>query len=530
MKITGQGAKFFAFGQALLYPLFMDKALFAWIGNTDLRAAEGVSGAGVGPIAQALAKDQYAEVHLLNDHAASACKAYCRWLRAQSDTELVIHTAKLDSPTDFRQIFERASVLLQRFSEEHRTSPMQMVFHLSPGTPAMAAIWLLLGKTLYPAELIESSVQSGVRRVDVPFDIHAEYLPRMIDASDARAMELAQAPVPSTPEFGAIQHRCDEMKKVVARARHIALHDVPVLILGESGTGKELFARAIHSASPRRERRFVSVNCGAIPSELVESEFFGHRKGAFTGAIADKPGYLEEASGGTLLLDEVGELPLPAQVKLLRALQAGEIQKVGDTRPVKVDIRVISATNRNLLQEVASGRFREDLFHRLAVGVLHLPPLRERPGDLSLLTDRIMGEINDRCQNVPGWKKKEISAGARKRVSQHAWPGNVRELVNTLSRAAIWCRGETISADDLRDALLTMPINGRGQEAILNRDLGGGFSLPEVINEVACHYLERALCETRGNKTRAAELVGLPSYQTLTNWLARHGIRDDVAW
>ena len=170
------------------------------------------------------------------------------------------------------------------------------------------------------------------------------------------------------------------MKRVIARARRVAPRSVPVLIEGETGTGKELIARAIHQAGPRRGRAFVAVNCGAIPADLVESELFGHEKGAFTGADRSRKGYFEAADAGTLFLDEIGELPAPAQVKLLRVLQDGLVVRIGATRPVQVDVRVIAATNRTLTHEVARNRFREDLFYRLAVAVLKLPPLRERPG------------------------------------------------------------------------------------------------------------------------------------------------------
>ncbi|MBW7863662.1 MAG: sigma 54-interacting transcriptional regulator [Candidatus Hydrogenedentes bacterium] len=507
----------------------MRHIFFAWIGHTDLKAALGHAEAGVGPLAQGLAGGRHDEAHLLSDHPPAMGKNYIKWLEKRTGTSLQLHPVRLKSPTDLRQIYEAVTKVLDAAARNRGETPEQWVYHLSPGTPAMASVWLLLGKTVYPARLIESSPQAGVKTVDVPFDIAADYIPKMLEGTDARAVELAQAAAPPTPEFGAILHKCDAMKKVVARARHVALHDVPVLILGESGTGKELLARAIHSGSPRRDGPFVAVNCGAIPADLVESEFFGHRKGAFTGADKDRRGYLEEASGGTLLLDEVGELPRPAQVKLLRALQTGEIQKIGDTRTVKVDFRVLAATNRDLLREVMQGRFREDLFHRLAVGVLHLPPLRERHGDLPLLCERILEGINARCASVPGWKHKNISNTAKILVHNHAWPGNVRELGNTLARAAIWCQGDTIGAENLKEALLTVPGNAGAGNAILGRALGEGFSLPEVMTEVARHYLGRALKEAHGNKTRAAELAGLPSYQTLTNWLQRYGIENDLA-
>ncbi len=182
------------------------------------------------------------------------------------------------------------------------------------------------------------------------------------------------------------------MARLLTRARHVAARAVPVLVEGETGTGKELLARAIHAASPRRGRPFIAVNCGAIPSELVESSLFGHAKGAFTGAIAERPGVFEAAHSGTLFLDELGELPLAAQVKLLRTFQEGEVTRVGETAARKVDVRIIAATHRDLLAEVTAGRFREDLFFRLAVAVLRLPPLRDRKGDLGLLIDHMFAQ------------------------------------------------------------------------------------------------------------------------------------------
>ena len=213
------------------------------------------------------------------------------------------------------------------------------------------------------------------------------------------------------------------------------------MIEGESGTGKELLAKAIANEGVRKEKPFRVINCGAIPSELLESELFGHEKGSFSGAIKDRAGYFEEADKGTLFLDEIGELPLSAQVKLLRVLQECEVARVGSSRPRKVDVRIIAATNRDLAEEVRKGRFREDLFYRLAVVVLKIPSLRQREGDIGLLVDALLRRVNEECAEEPGYIQKKISAGARNLLLNHPWPGNVRELQNTLRRAAIWSEG-----------------------------------------------------------------------------------------
>lgn len=498
-------------------------ALVAWIGNTDLRASVGELGDALGPIAQAVQDRGFLDVQLISDHTKSRSEDYVRWLTSRTGAVADLHLARLSGPTRFAEIYEAAVVVLDRLTRDATAANRRFVYHLSPGTPAMAAVWMLLAKTTYPAELIESSPQEGVQTVSLPFEISAEYVPALTAPGDDDILRLTQGLPPEAPEFGAIVHRSTRMKRVVAQARRVAEHDVPVLIQGETGTGKELFARAIHASSQRNTGPFVEVNCGAIPRELVESEFFGHTKGAFTGATQAKKGFLEAANGGTLFLDEIGELPLPAQVKLLRALQEGVVQRVGATRTTRVDFRVIAATNRKLLEDVAAGRFREDLFHRIAVGVLQLPPLRERAGDLGVLVEYILGRINANCEDRPGWTHKKLSAGAKNLLAQHAWPGNVRELFNTLSRAAIWTVGERIGTEDIRQALFPVRKDLTGTDAILNRSLGNDLRLPELLAEVARHYLKRAYEEAGGNKSAACKLVGLPNYQTLTNWMKKYG-------
>jgi transcriptional regulator with PAS, ATPase and Fis domain len=490
---------------------------------TDLKAARGELGASLGPIGQACRLRGFSAVHLLSDHASARTKEYADWLASQMTSGVAVHPATLSGPTEFGEIYEAAIAVVGGVlaSTRHAHIP---TYHLSPGTPAMAAVWMLIAKTVYPAELIESSPETGVRTVSLPFDIAAEYKPAPKRPQDDQILRLTQGLPPETPEFAEIIHSCKPMKRVLAQARRLALHGVPVLIQGESGTGKELLARAIHTGSERKGGRFVEVNCGAIPSELIESEFFGHKKGAFTGAVDNRAGHFETANGGTLFLDEIGELPLAAQVRLLRALQEKKIQRVGDSKLQSVDVRVIAATNRNLLEEVRAGRFREDLFHRIAVGVLQLPPVRERRGDVTLLIDWTLAKLNKDSDGISGWKDKKLSPGARNLLLQHPWPGNVRELINTLSRALIWTTNDTVDADDIREALLPTTV-GTGGETILNRPLGEGLDLRQLLSDVAIHYLKRAMLESEGNKRKAAGLLGLPNYQTLTNWLEKYGVQ-----
>jgi DNA-binding NtrC family response regulator len=506
-----------------LYLHAVPRIMVAWIGKTDLRAPTEADSIGRGPIAQALSAHSFDDVVLLSDYDEGAAKPYVKWLRTQSKARIVVMHERLSGPTQFAEIYEAAARCVSR-ALDGRSSGVHLTFHLSPGTPAMAAVWILLAKTRFPAELIESSREHGVRTVSVPFDISADFIPDLLRDQDERLREASAAESPSAPEFADIIHRSRVMARLVQRARRVAVRSVPVLIEGESGTGKEMLARAIHMASPRRERPFIAVNCGAIPAELVESELFGHEKGAFTDAKQARQGYFEVADGGTLFLDELGELPGPAQVKLLRALQEGEVVRLGNNKPLKVDVRILAATNRILTDEIAGGRFREDLFYRLAVAVLKIPALRERAGDIGLLVDYLLQQVNREAATEPGFREKTISAGARNLLLAHPWPGNVRELLNTLRRAAIWGDGAAISSEDVREALLPGPAPP--QTALLDRPLGSGFKLPDLLGEVARHYLGRALDEAHGNKTKAAELVGLPSYQTLTNWLAKYEVHS----
>lgn len=499
----------------------MKSILFSWIGFADLKASRGEKNLGLGPIAQAVSERSFQKVILIYDIPDPDCHVYIKWLKKFSLAQIQIRKARLSGPTHFGDIYEAAVGVIEN-TLDSEDSDVELTYHLSPGTPAMAAVWIIVAKTRYPATLIESSIKRGVKVASVPFDISAEFIPDLLRKPDQRLEVLTAGLAPQAPEFENIIHRCNGMKRVVAMARLIAPRSVPVLIEGDSGTGKELLARAIHKAGPRREKPFVAVNCGAIPSELIESELFGHEKGAFTSAERQRKGYFETADTGTLFLDEIGELPLAAQVKLLRALQEKEVTRLGASQPVPFDVRIIAATNRNLIKETTEGRFRPDLFYRIAVAVLKLPTLKDRTGDISLLIDRILDQINAESVNEPGYKYKKISSAAKNFMLKHTWPGNVRELQNTLRRAAIWSPSTTIDLEDIQDAML--PIVQPGGDEILGKPLGDGINLPKLMEILAQHYLNRALREASGNKTRAAELVGLPSYQTFSNWTKKYNV------
>ena len=315
----------------------MRRVLLTWIGHTDLRATAEEQIIGAGPVAQALTARRFDEAFLITDHEDE--RRYITWLEKRSKgTKLHVLRQALTGPTEFGEIYV-AAVRASQLALADGAGNTSLTFHLSPGTPAMAAVWIILAKTRFPAELIESSKEQRVRTASVPFDISADFLPDLLRRPDEELQRLSTGLSPEAPEFEEIVHRSRAMKRVILRARRVAPRSVPVLIEGETGTGKELLARAIHSASPRKDKPFVAVSCGAIPPELVESELFGHKRGSFTGAAADRKGHFVETAGGSLFLDEVGELPKPAQVKLLRALQEREVLPLGSSRPQGIDVR-----------------------------------------------------------------------------------------------------------------------------------------------------------------------------------------------
>jgi len=290
--------------------------------------------------------------------------------------------------------------------------------------------------------------------------------------------------------------------------------DAPVLVMGETGTGKELVARAIHRNGARAARPFVPVNCGALPEGLLESELFGHVRGAFTGAVVDKRGLFEEARGGTLFLDEIGEMSKALQVRLLRALELGEVRPVGSARATTVDARVIAATHRDLERAVSEGSFREDLFYRLHVFVIRVPPLRERREDIPLLAAHFLAGFAARGRGAAALTSAAVAA-----LATHDWPGNVRELENTLERLVAEARGGTIDVPDL-------PPVFRERPAALEEPLFSG--LPS-LQELEKRYLRHVLAEVRGNRSRAAEVLGIDR-RTLYRMAERFGIElgDDA--
>ncbi len=320
----------------------------------------------------------------------------------------------------------------------------------------------------------------------------------------------------------------EPLRVVLRQVERLAPVGTTILITGESGTGKELVARALHARSPRAAMPFVAVNCGAIPGGLIESELFGHARGAFTDARTARRGLFSEADGGTLFLDEVGELPPPAQVKLLRVLQEGEIRPVGENRAEKVDVRVIAATLRDLGRLVERGEFREDLYYRLNVVNVRVPPLRERTSDIPLLARSFLARFNREFNREP--PVRGFSPEAEALMASYAWPGNVRELENAMERAVLLADGPLILPDNLPERLwAASPPGPTGDNASPARvpPAGSDLSLKRAIRELEESYIRAALRRTKGNRTRAAEVLDI-SHRALLYKIKEYGIDPDA--
>jgi two-component system, response regulator FlrC len=333
-----------------------------------------------------------------------------------------------------------------------------------------------------------------------------EFLPLPPDA------ELIGALLATLTQQGhAIVHADPRTAALLALAERVAASDASILVVGASGTGKELMARFVHSHSRRGNARFVAVNCAAIPEALLESELFGHEKGAFTGAVARRVGRFEEANGGTLLLDEISEMDPRLQAKLLRAIQEKEIDRVGGSQPVKVDVRILATSNRNLEEEVAHGRFRADLYFRLNVVSLQLPPLRDRPKDIPVLARHFALKY----ARANGIEPKELSADAYRVLQSHSWPGNVRELENTIHRAVLLAGGSRIEIDAI------LVSGGQGAGAAATSSGGGASQVGRTVADVERDLIIDTLRHCFGNRTHAANILGI-SIRTLRNKLKQY--------
>ena len=333
---------------------------------------------------------------------------------------------------------------------------------------------------------------------------------RAMDEVHKRMKSASASKSDSECSFDSILGQSDCMKRAISLAEKVSKTDVPVLLTGETGTGKEVFAQAIHNNSGRSKKPFVAVNCSAFSKELLESEMFGYKAGAFTGALKDKKGLFEEADNGTIFLDEIGEMAYDLQAKLLRILESGEYIKIGETKPTKVNVRVIAATNRDLVQEIENGSFREDLFYRLSVFRIQLPALREHPEDIPLLADSFIRSFAEKLRmSIP-----KIDSSFYEVLCRYTWKGNVRELRNVIERSMIVCNGEILTSTDL-------PIDI--QQISENKSIGSSSCSDFELASIEKLHIIRVLEYTKGNKTEAARLLKI-GLTTLYRKIEEYGL------
>ncbi|MEQ8170232.1 MAG: sigma 54-interacting transcriptional regulator [Candidatus Eremiobacterota bacterium] len=507
----------------------MKSICLSWIGDQDLNYVS-IENSGVGPV-NALLQSKYAsafdEVHLFCDqHRKEDTEKYI--LSHKNNKSILFHKCDLDNPTDYKKIYEIVIKYLKNLEQKYK-SQINWHFHTSPGTSQMSSIWLLLGKTRHPATLYQSyydkeTKKQYVKILDIPFNIEMEFIPELKKKADIELLNNWG----NIPEYLCIIHKSEIMKNLLNKAYKIAAHYVPVLILGETGTGKELFARAIHASSIRKDKKIMVLNCSAIQETTANATLFGWSKGAWTGSYGEGKGLFQECNGGTLFLDEIGDLNIETQTRILRTLQYGEIQRVGDGKVSTVDVRVIAATNKNLIKMVNEGTFREDLFHRINVGILNLPPLRKRKEDIILLAEHFLTEINEkfsRDQAIYSYNHKKFSMGTKNFMVNYYWPGNIRELYHTIERACIWSDSEVIDEKDFKDSVVNFSKGNYMNSTEI--ELNEPVNLEEITDNLKKKYIEKALEVTGKNKAQAAKLLGYKNYQTLSNHMKSLGSSDD---
>lgn len=509
----------------------MKTILVSWLGdhdfsvkpslNFDEKHSQGPVEKAVSSFAQQLNRVEFDEIVLLYSWGGFTYKTqsvseeqaqrekvadYCEGLRTITSAQVGYRLNKVKNVTDYTEIYNVVSKELAELSGRHCGEKIQLVFHISSGTPTMQAIWLLLSKTEYPSTiLIKTSREVGLELVDFPFDIAVRNQPYYTETPKFQNLK--------SESLSKIKWQSEEMREALSLAGNIARHDdMRVLIQGDTGVGKELFAELIHNNSKRAKGPFITVNCGAIPENLIEAELFGYKKGAFTGADRDKKGCFEQADGGTLFLDEIGELPLLQQVTILRLTDKHEqkVKPVGGEEEIKVDVRIIAATHRNLMSKVAEGEFREDLFYRLCDANLKIPPLRERVGDIDRLVDHFITKIHQSSDDNEGGAKF-LSIEARQFLKAQQWPGNVRELETTISRAyKLYSQNSVISRNDVEKAMIASLAKVREDE-LMNQAFGDGFNVKLLELKVRAHYIVKAIKES--GETNAAETARLLGFK-----------------
>ena len=491
------------------------KVLLSFIGFHDPFAPSATTGVMLaGPVLTVLAERAFDQVYLLSTPKTAHSSACTAAAIKERHPGVIIHVLEvpLKDPTNYLGILRQLRGHFKNLNASHPDAEYSI--SISSGTPHMHACWLLLAASgEIPATILQSTPPEFVPEGRSPvreIDVHQKDFPtitRQVDLSEPDEDD-ASIIAAACRNLGIVGEDPAFLKSLREAFIYSQYDDFHVLLLGETGSGKEYFAQFIHHLGPRASRPLVTVNCSSIPENLVESQLFGHRKGSFTGAMGDQEGKFKVADLGVLFLDEVGELPLPVQAKLLRVLEQGEIEPVGSNRPVKVNVRVIAATHRDLREMVAAGTFREDLYQRFGSSIA-IPPLRSRKIDVAALAAHLLAAWNARHQ-----LQKRLSAGAINELVRYPWPGNVRELRRVIQQSAMLASGKVIGPGDLR---FEAPL--RSSPLAVLPDPTEGFKINDFLDDVRRQLIQRAMELSGGVQSRAAKRLGV-SPQALNQLLA----------
>ena len=422
---------------------------------------------------------------------------------SHKNLDIEVRGLVLQDPTDYFAILKELRVNVRKICDD--TPQANFFISVTSGTPQMHACWILLAACgEIPAYILNVRPSQFVSK-DLPLitevDLTSKDFPTV--RSKVTEIEILEDNIPdietAITQLGIVGDH-PLMSRALEMGAALAPSEAPIFLLGETGTGKELFATFVHRLSGRSRDHFVPLNCAAIPKDLVESILFGHKKGAFTGAISEQTGKFDQADSGTLFLDEIGELPVSTQAKLLRVLEDGLVEPLGDKRPHKVNVRTIAATNKDLGRAISNGQFRQDLYYRLNVGEIRVPPLRERRSDIPKIALHILDKINRSLR-----KPKRLSTDALRRLQNHSWPGNVRDLENVIERSARLLRQEALHEDDL---MISEPVTYADPLAALPEP-SKNFSLEQYITSARKQLVLRAIELSSGNKSEASRLLGI---------------------
>jgi DNA-binding NtrC family response regulator len=505
-------ARCLALHQEMLMPYKKLMILLSFTGSHDPFSRSAQDGdARTGPVLTVLAERTYSAVYLFTTpRMADISLETSREVRRRyPDTSVNIKEVPLKDPTNYIGILRQIRGHFKSIRGEHPNERFSIA--VSSGTPQMHACWLMLAAGgEIPATILQTTppefVPEGascVKEIDLSSEEFPRITLRQIEGGHDFDSDLAQ----TCREIGIIGDDPSFVKALSEAAAYAEYDEIHVLLLGETGAGKECFTRLIHQMSTRASRPLITVNCSSIPSELVESQLFGHKKGAFTGAVSDQEGKFKAADGGVLFLDELGELPMSAQAKLLRALEYGEIETVGQQKPQKVDVRVIAATNRDLRSMVAAGKFREDLYQRFGA-VVTIPPLRQRKTDIPALALHLLEEWNRRHQ-----KQRSLTPKALAALGQFLWPGNIRELRRVILQSAMLSQRTVLSEKDLR---FEEPVSSDPSAAV--PEPAPGFEINAYLDSLKRKIVDRALEKTGQIQAKAARMLGW-SPQALNQYL-----------